>query len=163
MTKRIDHRLLWGPLQWRGTKTNQLQPNETATIADHSEEQEPEFLGTEIRNVVKELRPNKISSHDRIKNEQIKQGDDKLVETLTAIYNTDKILKTKAGPGQWKFWKISDLKLYVKNETIIKLEITAPSLYNADDRKNPSRNRLKPILNLRQPATTHRASRQSLE
>jgi len=63
-------------------------------------EKEPEFLKDEVNEVVKRLKSNKSPGHDRIKNEHIKQGNDKLIQSLTSLFNT--ILETRKIPNEWK-------------------------------------------------------------
>lgn len=61
---------------------------------------EPEFLKREVEYVIKNLKDNKATGHDKITNEQFKFGGNALTLKLTEIFN--EILKTQLIPQDWK-------------------------------------------------------------
>ncbi len=84
-------------------------------------EKEPDFIESEIRTIVQNLKNNKAPGHDQINNESVRYGGRPMIKKLTQLFN--KILKEQKVP---KDWKLSDIILIHKKGDKHKIENYRP-------------------------------------
>lgn len=99
VTNRIDINDLATSFYKKLYKTTRQHHETTTNFPEASAERVPEFLESEVENVIKNLKNDKAFGNDGLQNEMFKYGMQELTPTLTNLFNS--VLHSNDIPTQW--------------------------------------------------------------